>query len=319
MVTSEIHKAFDYNIQMDGILLDLSKAFDKVSHTRLALKLEHYGVRGNNLRWIQCFLSDRIQKVVLNGKQSEMIPVTSGVPQGTILRPLLFLVHINDLPDKVRYSTACLLADDCLLYCNVKRPQDLHSLQEDLNSLQAWEKDWQMAFNPSKCQTIHFTRKRPMILDYTIRDHVLETDESTTYLGAKLHATASWSPHCSTTSKKAECTRAFLQRNLASTPHPIKKQCYTTLLRQILEYASAVWDPHCQSDIQKLERPQRRYARLTVATCSRENTVTEMLQTLGWDTLAERRAKSGAIMTYRIRHDLIDIPLDQHFTQLTTS
>ena len=154
-----------------------------------------------------------------------------------------------------------------------------------------------------------------MILDYTICDQVLETDESATYLGVKLHATASWSPHCSTTSKKAECTRAFLQRNLASTPQPIKKQCYTTLLvlRPILEYASAVWDPHCQSDIQKLELIQRRYARFTCGDYSRESSVTEMLQTLGWDTMAERRAK--------LRQDLVhvvDIPLDQHFTELTT-
>ena len=176
-----------------------------------------------------------------------------------------------------------------------------------------------MAFNPSKCQAIHFPIKRnPMILDYTICDQVLETDESTTYLGVKLHATASWSPHCSTTSKKAECIRAFLQRNLVSTPQPIKKQCYTTLLRPILEYASAVWDPHCQSDVQKLERTQRRYARFTCGDYSRESSVTEMLQTLGWDTLAEWRAKSRAVMTYRKRHDLVDILLDQHFTQLTT-
>ena len=118
-----------------------------------------------------------------------------------------------------------------------------------------------MAFNPSKCQTIHFTRKSPMILDYTIRDHVLETDESTTYLPHHGHHTAALHPR-----KLNAQLRAFLQRNLASTPQPIKKQCYTTLLRQILEYASAVWDPHCQSDIQKLERPQCRYARLTVAT-----------------------------------------------------
>ena len=177
MVIADIHKALDNNLQMDGILLDFSKAFDKVPHTCLALKLEHYGVRGNNLKWIQSFLSNQTQMVVLNGKQSETIPVTSGVPQGTVLGPLLFLVYINDLPDKVRSRTARLFADDCLLYRNVETPQDIDSLQEDLDALQAWEKDWQMEFNPSKCQTIHFTRKRnPMIQDYTIRDHASTGD-----------------------------------------------------------------------------------------------------------------------------------------------
>ena len=255
ITTTDLHKALDNNLQADGILLDFSKSFDKVPHNRLALKLDYYGIRGNNLSWIRSFLSNRKQKVVLNGKQSETIPVTSGVPQGTVLGPFLFLIYINDLPDRVGSSTARLFADDCLLYRNVKSTRDAEKLQHDMDQLQEWEQDWMMQFNPSKCQSIHFTRKRnPITHTYTIHGQELQDVENATYLGVKLHSTASWGPHCSTTSKKAEGTRAFLQRNLAGTPKPIKVQCYTTLLRHILEYAGTVWDPHTQVDIDKLER-----------------------------------------------------------------
>ena len=149
LTTADIHRALDNNIQADGILLDFSKAFDKVPHKRLALKLDHYGVCGNTLSWIKSFLADRTQKVVLNGKQSETIPVTSGVPQGTVLGSLLFLIYINDLPDSVRHSTTRLFADDCLMYRNRRSARDTELLQQDMDQLQIWEKDWLMNFNAS--------------------------------------------------------------------------------------------------------------------------------------------------------------------------
>ena len=301
----------------DGILLDFSKAFDKVPHKRLALKLDHYGVRGNTLSWIKSFLADRTQKVVLNGKQSETIPVTSGVPQGTVLGPLLFLIYINDLPDSVSHSTTRLFADDCLMYRNIRSARDAELLQQDMDQLQIWEKDWLMNFNASKCQTIHFSRKRnPITKTYTIHGEDLESVDNATYLGVKLNSTAAWGPHCN--SRKSECTRAFLQRNLAGTPRQIKTECFKTLLRPILEYASTVWDPHTKSDADKLERTQRRYARFVCNDHSRESSVTAMLRTLDWDTLAERRGKSRATMMFCMRRGLVDIPIEDHLTHFNT-
>ncbi|MES9883148.1 MAG: reverse transcriptase domain-containing protein [Sedimenticola sp.] len=125
--------------QIDAILLDFSKAFDKVPHQRLAAKLHHCGIRDKTLMWIQDFLADRSQQVVINGKTSSSSPVTSGVPQGTVLGPLLFLVYINDLPSCV-HSTARLFVDDCLLSRVIE--QDADSLQEE-----KWEDDWQMVFH----------------------------------------------------------------------------------------------------------------------------------------------------------------------------
>jgi hypothetical protein len=132
--------------QIDAILLDFSKAFDKVPHERLTAKLHHYGVRGNTLSCIKSFLANRGQQVILDGAKSNSAPVSSVVPQGTVLGPLLFLVYINDLLSNVN-AIDILFADDCLLYRTIKTTDDAVSLQNKLDTLQQWEKDWLMSFN----------------------------------------------------------------------------------------------------------------------------------------------------------------------------
>jgi hypothetical protein len=126
--------------QIDAILLDFSKAFDKVPHERLAAKLHHYGVRGNTLSWIKSFLANRDQEVILDGAKSNSSPVSSGVPHGTILGPMLFLVYINDLLSNVK-AIGRLFADDCLVYRTIKTTDDAVSLQNNHDTLQQWEKD----------------------------------------------------------------------------------------------------------------------------------------------------------------------------------
>ena len=124
--------------QTDLVLLDFSKAFDKVSHQKLLLKLHRYGIRGPTLKWIQAFLSDRTQTVVIDNEKSATVPVTSGVPQGSVLGPILFLIYINDLPDKTR-SKVRLFADDTVIYLAVSNLEDAQILQQDLDHLHLWE------------------------------------------------------------------------------------------------------------------------------------------------------------------------------------
>ena len=142
-------------------LVDFSKAIDKVSHQLLAIKLQHYGVRGNLLVWIRSFLAGRSQRVLVEGQTSGPAPVTSGVPLGSVLGPLL-LLYINDMPQKVD-SIIRLFADETLLYRKIQTLHDSQTLQDDLDELQQWEKEWKMSLNPSKCEVIKITRKRNTI------------------------------------------------------------------------------------------------------------------------------------------------------------
>ena len=147
-------------------MTDFAKAFDKVAHNRLLYKLSYYGVKGNTLGWIGSFLSGRSQKVVIEGKSSSSDPVLSGVTQGSVLGPVLFLIYINGLPEYLSNSTVRLFADDTLLYLIIHNSSDCIKLQEDLNNLERWESDWQMSFHPEKCEVIHITTKKKK-LSYT--------------------------------------------------------------------------------------------------------------------------------------------------------
>ena len=134
--------------QTDLVLLDFSKAFDKVNHLKLLFKLSQHGVKGDTLNWIRAFLVGRTQAVVLEGESSSEVPVTSGVPQGSVLGPLLFLLYINDLPQNIQ-SQVRLFADDTAVYLTVNSHEAANTLQADIDTLQEWELTWDMEFNPS--------------------------------------------------------------------------------------------------------------------------------------------------------------------------
>ena len=149
-------------------------------HRRLLYKLHYYGIRGSTHQWIASWLSERFQKVMLYGQASDPVPVLSGVPQGSVLGPVLFLIFINDLPDNIRLSVR-LFADDCVLYRNIKTLTDCQILLDDLNSLGQWETDWQMKFNVTKCHSMRVTRHLPsnqIQFNYSLHQQTLEQVDS---------------------------------------------------------------------------------------------------------------------------------------------
>lgn len=310
LAVQDLAKGIDEKQQHDVILLDFCKAFDKVPHARLLYKLQHYGICGSTHLWIADFLNNRSQQVVLEGSTSGTAQVTSGVPQGSVIGPLLFLLYINDLPEYVSPGcTVRLFADDCMMYRKINTEADSRQLQHDLDALQTWESDWLMAFNPQKCQVLHVTNKRkPVKWTYNIHGQPLETADATKYLGVHLKSNLNWTYHIRAITKKASSVSAFLQRNISPCPRKTKKLCYQALVRPILEYACVVWDPYTQDNIHRLEMVQRRFARFVFGDFHRTSSVTPMLSQLQWPPLLERRAQYKMLMMHRIINLQTDIP-----------
>ena len=290
---------YDVGTQIDMVILDFSKAFDTVPHGKLLHKMKQYGVDGTINSWLCDFLTNRQMKVVVDGEESEAVKVDSGVPQGTVLGPLLFLCHINDLPDAVK-STVRLFADDCLLYRPIKSIKDHLTLQKDLQQLEDWAKTWGMRFNAKKCYIMSINSKSSHF--YELDKHILQQVPENPYLGVTISEDLKWSPHINKITKKANSTLGFLRRNLKHCPENCRKTAYLALIRSSLEYSSVVWDPHLQKDIDKLEKTQRQAARfITGDYRSRDQgCVTRMLKDLAIPLLQDRRKANRLVFFYKV-------------------
>ena len=248
----------------------------------LPYKLRHYGIRNSNLGLIQDFLMGRTKQVLLEGVTSSTAPVQSGVPQGSVLGPLFFLLFINDLPNCVSEgSTVRLFADDCALYRDIRGEQDAIKLQQDLEALQQWKGDWLIEFHPKKCQVLHFTNKRKCVEHpYSTHGHTLEIIDSAKYRGVNIHKTLKWNHHINQVTKKANSTSAFLRRNIYQCPRETKALCYQTLVRPLTEYISFISDPHTVKNISKLDMIQRRAARMVFSDYRTTSSVSVMINQL---------------------------------------
>ena len=305
--TDDITKNMENGKQTDVLIMDFSKAFDKVSHSLLLHKLDHYGIRGKTNRWIQSFLTGRSQSVVVEGHKSQSVDVESGVPQGSVLGPSLFLLYINDIPTGID-STVRLFADDTVVYLTISSDKDCSVLQADLAKLQEWETRWKMAFHPDKCNVLSITRKKkPIDHAYMLHNQILQHVTSAKYLGVTFNTDMDFGQHINTITNKASSTLGFLRRNLNIGSVKVKTEAYQTYVRPTVEYASTVWDPHDKNDIRRLEMVQRRSARFVTNRYRNRSSVGEMLETLDWKSLEDRRKEARLIMMFKIDSQLVAI------------
>ena len=252
-------------------------------------------------------LCNRSQRVIVEGCASTDVRVDSGVPQGTVLGPILFLLYINDLPEYVQCPVR-LFADDCVIYKPINTVEDTFTLQEDLTKLEQWEETWKMDFNPSKCFTMNITRKRkPIVVDYLLKSAILTNTDSCTYLGVTIRKDLKWDDHINRVTAKANRTLGLVRRNIKTNNQEIKTVAFNTLVRPVLDYASSVWDPHLQKDIAKVQAVQRRAARYVCNRFHNTSSPSDMLTELDWEPLATRRAKIKLCTFYRIHYGLVDI------------
>ena len=231
----------------------------------------------------------RKQQVIVEGESSNPCFVDSRVPQVSVLGPLLFLCHINYLPQRAT-SKVRLFADDCLLYRPMHSPRDQLLLQQDLAALETWAEDWGMRFNVSKCYLMSIHRsKHPYSSHYKLDNHILGQVEENPYLGLTILKSLKWASHINKISNKANFVLGFIKRNFSEHANrDLKELAYTSLVRSILEYSSTVWDPFYQKDIDRLERVQQRAARFVFNDYKPLSSVTSMVSQLGWKPLAER-------------------------------
>ena len=230
--------------------------------------------------------------MIVDGESSSATSVISGVPQGTVLGPLMFLVYINDINESIT-SSVQLFADDCVVYRTITMLQDSEQLQEDLHQICQWTSKWQMKINVDKCAVLHCTCSLTLIqYAYQLLDHFLDIKKLHSYLGIGIDNTMSWSSHVQTISNRSTKVLNFIIRNLYNCPPNTKRIAYLTLVRPIMEYATSVWDPYYNTDIYKLERVQRRAARWILSEYSRTAIVTSMLSFLNISTLQQHRKSS---------------------------
>lgn len=264
-LVTDLNDSLNNSRYTDAIFIDFSKAFDRVQHKRLMAKICNLQLDDKTTHWISGFPTKRVQSVKLKNIISSPRPVKSGVPQGSVLGPLLFLVYINDIGSNIN-SSLRLFADDCVIYKEITEPNDVTILQSDLTKLSEWCRLWQMEINVSKTKHVRFSS----VVDaspseYVINNLVIQTVPSIKYLGILFHYDLTWSSHVEYITGKALRKLGLLKRRLKLANKDTKLHAYNTVIRPTLEYASIVWHPHTAILTDTLESVQNKAARFILS------------------------------------------------------
>ena len=304
-------KVYDEGLPFDALYLDFQKAFDSVPAARLMYKLDKYGIRGKLFNWIENFLSDRKQRVCLNGSSSSWRPVTSGVPQGSVIGPILFLVFINDMPGVIE-SKCKIFADDTKVYHPITSLIDKTTLQNDIDALVEWSKNWLLGFNENKCKVIHFGKKNPCY-DYVMKGKVLENVAEERDLGVLMSNNLSFSKHIAQCAAKANNILGMIKKTFSYLDKESFLVLYKSFIRPHLEYCVQAWSPFLEKDKDVLEKVQKRALKLLSLPELEQLSYKDKLATLGLTTLEERRTRGDLIEMYKLLNDLENVNYQNFF------
>ena len=300
----------------DVIYLDYSKAFDKVDHHILLQKLERIGITGKLYRWLECFLTDRVQQVIVDGVSSSFAIVISGVPQGTVLGPLLFIIFVDDMSEVVKHSILKLFADDSKLSKAIRSMLDQILLQEDVNAILLWAKDNNMELNEEKFQLIQhgkISHLKPTTSEIykTSQGTSLNPTDVVVDLGVTINEGLNWKSHVETTSLKARQFAGWILRTFKSRHKDLMMTLYNSFVRSRLEYCCPLWSPYLVQDITKLESVQRSFTSKIMGL--QEMNYWERLRQLRLYSLQRRRERYTIIHLWKVYKGLSPNDLDLTF------
>ena len=311
-VTNHWFQSLDKGKEICAVFFDLRKAFDSVPHRILLQKIRSTGINQQVSNWLFSYLHDRKQYVVLDGKESAPVPVLSGVPQGSVLGPLLFLLYINDATDEQLNcgSLTTLYADDMLLYREISCPDDYAKIQSDINTLSTWVDKNNLTLNGSKCKYMIISRLKcnsvaaPIL---TLHNKAIEKVSSYKYLGVIITNDLLWSAHIERIRSKANKIIGLIYRQFYSwSSQQTLLRLYTSLVRPHLEYATQVWNPYLMKDIQKLENVQKFALKVC---CKRwDLTYAEALEQTALPDLKARRTHLNLCYFYKLINGVFEFP-----------
>ena len=308
-VIDEWTEALENGDSIDCIYMDFQKAFDKVPHKRLIKKLEAYRIGNELVDWVEHYLRDRIQQVTVNGQGSRWHEVTSGIPQGSVLGPLLFIIYINDLPDNLS-STVYLFADDTKIFNVIKSKEDQISLQKDLHKIESWTEKWLLKLHPEKCKSMHIGRHNPdPDMKYNLVGVELEHSNEEKDIGVIVDCNLNFEKHIVEKIKKANSMSAIIRRIFQYLDETTFTSLYKALVRTHLDYASTVWAPYKVKLVEMIEGVQRRATKQLPNL--KELSYTERLRKLKLPTLSYRRVRGDMIEVYKIITEKYDPKIGQ--------